>query len=290
VFDERAPDLAYAPVEGGRLAVRTWPGPGPDAPILLFSHANGFHGLCYRRIFERLADVCEVRAIDLRGHGLSEAEADPRRLRGFGRFGEDVAAVAAASPEGRRVVLAGHSLGGTASILAGAALAGRIARVAAVDPVLLEPLYYRLARAPLIAAIGRNNPLAKAARARRAAFPSKAAALENYASKRLFATWEPGVLADYVDGAFDETDDGVRLRCAPEWEAAIFGAQGTWPYGAVGALGERLCVLKAGRGSTVRAPGRLEAAGARIETTQAGHLAPMETPAAVAAWLGRLVA
>jgi non-heme chloroperoxidase len=100
-------------IEGGaslKLHVRDF---GPeDAPPILLLHGWSQHHLCWTKQFESaLADEFRLIAIDLRGHGQSEAPRDPEAYTTGKLWADDVAAVISslqlASP-----ILVGWSYGG----------------------------------------------------------------------------------------------------------------------------------------------------------------------------------
>ncbi|MYM54132.1 alpha/beta hydrolase [Thalassovita mangrovi] len=96
--------------DGFGLSVRHV-GQGGDKPLLVLVHGSGWHGAQFDALAPQLADVAEVLAPDLRGHG-----AEPER-RGdvdyIGQFEDDLAdLIRATAQPGQKVVLAGHSSGG----------------------------------------------------------------------------------------------------------------------------------------------------------------------------------
>jgi len=67
--------------------------------------------------------------------------------------------------------------------------------------------------------------LVRGARRRRELWSDRGEARTSYSSKKVFASWDPGVLDDYLDaGMVDLPQGGVRLRYPREWEARIFSA------------------------------------------------------------------
>ena len=103
--------LLSVPLRDGFAAqVRHLPGP-EGAPLLVLVHGSGWDGGQFDAIAPELAEVAEVIAPDLRGHG-----ARPGR-RGdvdyIGQFEDDLAdLIAAFAKPDQRVVMAGHSSGG----------------------------------------------------------------------------------------------------------------------------------------------------------------------------------
>src|ERR1700710_1513951 len=104
------------PTRGGAMAALEF---GPqDRPVdIIFSHANGFNGRTYRTILRPLGATLRILALDLRGHGASTLPAVIEGRQGWLDFREDLLALLAAACEAP-AVLAGHSMGGTSSLLA----------------------------------------------------------------------------------------------------------------------------------------------------------------------------
>ena len=250
---------------------------GPqDRPVdLVFSHANGFNALTYRTILAPLAATLRIFAIDLRGHGASTLPAEPARHGGWHMFRDDLLAFLDAVAEGP-VALAGHSMGGTSSLLAAAHRPGQVTALGLIDPVVFD--------AALRSDGTGESPLVQGARRRRAAFPSKAAAYEGYLGRGAFRTWRPEQLADYVEAGFRETSPGeVTLACAPDWEAANFATHNYDPFAAFRETRCPVRILKAEEGSTTRLEGHeselLESGRITIETVPGTtHFLPMERP------------
>ncbi|HET6971267.1 MAG TPA: alpha/beta hydrolase [Phenylobacterium sp.] len=261
---------------------------GPDdRPVdIVFSHANGFNARTYRSILAPLGAELRILALDLRGHGASTLPAVVEGRAGWPEFRDDLLALLAAVTD-RPVILAGHSMGGTSSLLAAAADTSRVRALVLFDPVLFDG-----ARAGEVQG---DNMLAAGAERRRARFPSKAAAVEAYTGRGAFRTWRPEQLADYVEGGFRETGEGdVTLACAPAWEASNFRTHNYDPWAAFHAAPCPIRMLRAEIGSTARIEGHeAELAGLDQVSMEVipgtSHFLPMERPDVVRAELTRAV-
>jgi pimeloyl-ACP methyl ester carboxylesterase len=271
---------------GGDMAVLDL---GPEGrPVdIVFSHANGFNGRTYRSILEPLAGTLRILALDLRGHGATTLPAVIEGREGWREFRDDLLALLAAATDGP-VVLAGHSMGGTASLLAAAAERGRVKALALFDPVLFATAG-RSEDDPLIA----ESPLVQGALRRRATFESRQAAFEAYKGRGAFRTWSDAQLADYVAAGFRETADGVTLTCSPQWEASNFRSHNYDPWAALLETRCPIHILRAEVASTARLDdelGRLTADGrVRVDTIPGTtHFLPMERPELVQATLRSL--
>ncbi|MBS0361919.1 MAG: alpha/beta hydrolase [Proteobacteria bacterium] len=263
---------------------------GPtDRPIdIVFSHANGFNARTYRTILAPLAADLRALAIDLRGHGATSLPTVIEGRDGWMEFRDDLLALLAQACEAP-VVLGGHSMGGTSSLLAAAAEPGRVRALALFDPVIFEP--------PPAGTPMADSPLVAGALRRRASFPSKTAAFEAYQGRGAFRTWSGEQLADYVEAGFRDAGDGeVTLACAPAWEASNFRTHNYDPWAAFRDSRCPIRILRAAEASTFRLEGHeadLAATGGRIEVeTLPGttHFLPMERPERVRETLRACVA
>jgi pimeloyl-ACP methyl ester carboxylesterase len=279
------------PGRGGSMAVLDL-GPQGRPVDIVFSHANGFNGRTYRTILEPLAATLRILAPDLRGHGATTLPAVIEGRDGWSEFRDDLLALLAAATDGP-VVLAGHSMGGTSSLLAAAAEPQRVKALALFDPVVMpaEALVGRSEDNPGIA----ESPLVQGALRRRATFDSHQAAFEAYKGRGAFRTWSDAQLADYVAAGFRETADGVTLTCAPEWEASNFRSHNYDPWAAFRETRCPIRILRAEIASTARVEDDLEALTAdgriRVDTIPGTtHFLPMERPDLVQATLRSLSA
>lgn len=280
--------FAALPSRGGEMAYLDF-GPAGRPADVVFSHANGFNARTYRTILEPLAGELRILAIDLRGHGASRLPTVIEGRDGWAEFRDDLLAFLAAATEGP-VVLAGHSMGGTSSLLVAAAEPARVKSLALFDPVIMAEA--ALANPDSIA----ESPLVQGALRRRATFPSKPAAAEAYAGRGAFRTWSPAQIADYVEAGFRETPTGeVTLTCTPEWEASNFRTHNYDPWGAFAASRCPIDIRRAEIASTCRIEGQAAALARegriRIETVPGtSHFLPMERPDVVQAALRKAVA
>ncbi|RYY84771.1 MAG: alpha/beta hydrolase, partial [Comamonadaceae bacterium] len=177
-------------------------------------------------------------------------------------------------------VLSGHSMGGTASVLAAAALHAQGAAVPALvlfDPVLVPLTPQEAGDADWVAP--EHSPLVRGALRRNDRFDSPEAALASYRGRGAFKTWPESVIADYlVDGLQPQPEGGWRLSCAPAWEAANFiRAYRSGLAAAIAAQSGPMDVLRADIEPTCRwtdwpAPARVHS------VPGSTHFLPMEFP------------
>ncbi len=271
-------------VEGGALSVLHIP--RDNAPRLFFAHANGFNAATYRQFLKPLSQHFEIIAPDTRGHGLSQMPLDMDGLGDWFVFGRDLATVGEALDK-RPTFFVGHSMGAVCGLLAAGLFDLQIDGIALIEPVFMPSWFYAVPHIPGGAYIYKFNPMSAGAKRRREYWDSREDVLERYRGKRLFADWAPGVLEDYLETGTLDAEDQVRLACSPLWEAAIFAAQGHNPWTALRKLDHSVPILRStAKGSTVYPVWRLQRqSNVRLETTNAGHLAPMEEPQACADWV-----
>ena len=190
------------------------------APPLLFSHATGFHARCYAPIAAQVGDRFHSVGLDFRGHGATAAPA--AWPVDWSRFGDDaLAAARAVAPDGGLVAF-GHSMGGSALLMAAHREPGLFERL-----VLFEPIAHDPARPVLGATDMRELPIVAGARRRRRTFASRDDAYDNFRTKPPLSLMVPEALRNYVDHGLRDTVDAdgvnaVELCCSPELEAGIF--------------------------------------------------------------------
>jgi pimeloyl-ACP methyl ester carboxylesterase len=283
----RDPRRRFIPIASragaGEMAVLEF---GPtDRPVdVVFVHANGFNGQTYRALLAPLSAGLRVLAVDQRGHGSSRLAADPDHRRDWLDLRDDLLALLIALDQGP-VVLAGHSMGGTVSLLTAAEAPEATRGLVLLDPVIMPRAMALYAHLPWTSgALWKRMPIVQAALRRRAVFDSREAAFVAYRGRGAFKTWPETMLADYVGGGFRDRDDGtVELACAPAWEASNYSAQAHDPWRAMARLRCPARILRAERGSTCRVGDGAALTRRnpliRVETVAgASHFLPMERP------------
>jgi pimeloyl-ACP methyl ester carboxylesterase len=255
---------------------------GGKGPPLVMSHAAGFHGLVFAPLAAELAGDHRCVSFDGRGHG--DTELPPGVELDWPGLAADLLATVDGLGLGRPFAF-GHSSGATVALLAEQARPGTFRAVYCFEPVIIP------AEPPL----GRDegNRLASAARRRRAAFPSRDDAVRHYASKPPLHSLTPEARAAYVAHGFADVPasegGGVRLKCRPEVEAAVY--ETATAHDAYARLPEIACPVMVATGSlsegflTEQAgvhAGRMQQ-GHREVVEGVGHFGPLERPDVVAA-------
>lgn len=283
----------------GRFAALVWDGAttgaGAAAPWLHFAHATGMHGPLYAGLLAPLADRFRIVASDARGHGRT-ALIDPSPPPGdrveWENFAADTLALMDAVAPDAPWLLAGHSMGGSASLLAAVAQPHRVAGLVLIDPPMIP---FAMAREALAAGVVMPNPMADAAGKRRAEYPDVASARERWRGRGVFAGWEDADLDAYLADALQVVDGGVTLACTPAWEAATFRGVSHRIEGALAALDRPFALVASDIGSTVRdeefgifAAHRRCVSAERLPGTT--HFVPLQRGDAVRAAIARVAA
>ncbi len=246
---------------------------GAHGHTLLISHATGFHAHCYRPMATALGRSARSVGFDYRGHGDTP---HPPGMVDWRANADDCLAVARhlADQAGGPVTGFGHSMGGACLLLAAAREPALFDRIAVFEPIVPPPG----------AVAAADNPMAGAARRRRASFPTVEAALDNYASKPPLNRFRADALHAYVHHGVRPSPDGVTLKCTPEIEAATFeAAAGNGVSDILGTIGLPVVVL-AGRLDGTPPPAFAEgvAAGLRagrfVRLDEFDHFGPMTDP------------
>jgi pimeloyl-ACP methyl ester carboxylesterase len=257
------------------------PDPGPGSPILMMSHATGFHGRCFEPMAAILADRFWCWAPDYRGHGATDAPTDIDLV--WEHYGDDATAVAkalTALDPSRAVIGVGHSMGGACLLMVAHREPGLLS-----GSVLFEPIVFP----PHGASDPKDNPLVAGARRRRRHFDSLEEAEANYGAKRPMSTFAPEALRAYVAGGLrPDPEGGFVLACEPEHEARTFETGGTHRTWEVLEEITTPAWVVAGRLDAAQ-PSRLAAdiaarlpAGSYVQMDDLDHFGPMTHPERIA--------
>ena len=226
----------------------------PKRPVdMVFVHATGFNAMTYRSLLAPLAGPYRIWAVDLRGHGRSTLPTPPGWKRSWHDHRDDLVALLDAI-DGPPVVLAGHSMGATSSLLAAAERPDRVRALALLDPVIWNRLAVVALNMPLLRRSARKIPLARNAAKRRSRFDNAEAAFQAYRGRGAFKGWPDAMLHDYLTDGLAPDIDGVSLTCVPEWEAANYAAQAHNPWLALARVHCPVRILKAETHSTCFVP------------------------------------
>jgi pimeloyl-ACP methyl ester carboxylesterase len=233
----------------GRVSFLEWKGPA-NAPLLVFAHANGFNANTYRGLLSPLAQRFRVIAFDMRGHGQTTLPTDTKVIAGWRVYRDDLMELLQ-HLAGPKLLLAGHSLGASASLMAASMHPEGIRAAVLIEPVL--PPFALAFRGLAARCLGREEtmlPRVRPARRRRRQFESREQAISGFSGRGAFKSWPDETIADYIEGGTEPFEGGYRLSCAPDWEAANFSV---FPFGLASLAGRvtvPLTVLQASQHSS----------------------------------------
>ena len=266
--------LRLPSTDGVMLAVHDL---GGDGPALLMAHATGFCAPVLAPLAALLADRFHCWAYDARGHGdtVTPAGLDWN----WSSFADDALAVVDGLGLERPYGF-GHSAGGAALLDAEARRPGTFRALWCYEPIVWPEITEELKAS--------RRPLVSGALKRRDRFPSRQEAYDNFASKPPLESLDARALRAYVDCGFAPDSEGVRLKCAPFVEAAIY-RQGLAHDGFT-RLHQVACPVTVGWGERSMAMDRsvpeaqvAELPDARLLTfPELGHFGPLEGLASVA--------
>ena len=266
--------LRLPSTDGVQVAVHDLGGEGPS---LLMAHATGFCGPVLAPLAAYLTSRFHCWAYDARGHGDTTS---PAGLDwNWPSFADDVLAVV----DGLRLERPygfGHSSGGTAMLDAEARRPGTFAALWCFEPIVWPQVTGALADS--------RKPLISGALKRRDRFASREEAYENFSSKPPLESLDAKALRAYVDCGFAGDREGVRLKCPPFVEAAIY-RQGLVHDGfsRLGRVGCPVTVARGGRSVAVepevsRAQVDALPDATLVELPNLGHFGPLEDLGGVA--------
>ena len=123
----------------------------------------------------------------------------------------------------RKILLGGHSIGGSLSLMVSKYIEEKIAGLILADPVVINYHYQYLTK--YLSPFGYDSStlkLTKQALRKRDRWDSFETVLKSYTNRGIFTTWKAGFLKDYLLGGTKKDKNGVYLSCNPKIEAASF--------------------------------------------------------------------
>lgn len=211
-----------------KLHYQEW-GDRAAEPLVLL-HGSGMHGGVWGPYAASLGERYRVIAVDQRGHGDSPKPAEARDYH-WVELAADLLALLDELDIGAPYVV-GHSMGGAVTLLAEMARPGSIGRALLIDPIIMEESYYEGEHTL------ESDRLSAMTLKRRSRWASEREAIEGFAGKPPFATWEPEVLRAYVEGGTEsDGEGGIRLKAPPAVEALTYlGSHAFNPWAGFGGV------------------------------------------------------
>lgn len=232
------PTASTAHVRGFALRVWERAAIGEPSRTAVLLHATGFHSRTWDDVVQLLPPDWRVFAIDMRGHGASEAPATKEQTS-WREMAADLVAWLELQ-ELQDVVAVGHSMGGCVCVLAAAETA-RIESLALIDPVLIQPEGPMPPTSP--------TGLSEGARKRRKIWSSPSEMADSLSGRGAFTHWPREAVERYVRYGLKPTATlgEWELACDPEVEAWCFEfAPTTDPWPEMARTAQPVMILRAG--------------------------------------------
>ena len=292
-----SPQAALVTPDGARLALFRLTRAGTEAPALLWGHANGFAAASYRALLKELAESFDVWAWDARAHGASAAPVQfpPRTAMSLERLAADASVVCneVRRQTGQVPYVAAHSFSGIALLLAGGGNPPWRGATLFEPPLVtaetfLDPGIRREVRDKVAATLRRRR-----------AWASPGALFNRLRPDPAYKRVEDKRLQDHAKALLAASQEGLcALRCAPEYEAAVYEAVfDTAPFERLQSLTRRVHFVASDATPSlprfwprdVQPVAAARARGTWERLPGSTHLLPLEMPASCAAIVRRQV-
>jgi pimeloyl-ACP methyl ester carboxylesterase len=255
---------------------------GGEGPELHFAHANAYTPGAYWPFLSHLTDNFHV--LGLKQRPLWPGQ-PPRQLNDWSLFADDlIAFLDQQALQG--VIGVGHSLGAVATMMAAVRRPELFRVLVLIEPVFLAPAVLEMARQYPEQAF--EIPLVRIARKRRDRWPTRAEAFAHFRQKKVFSRLSDEALWSYVNHALCDDADGQVTLCFPAiWEAQIYGTPPTDVWQLLPQLSQPTLAMRATETDTLLSPAwtlwqEIQPDATFVEVPSAGHLLPLEYPAATA--------
>ena len=202
-------------------------GRSKNNPIIFF-HATGLNAATYLNLLTKIYDNFDgersIYAFDQRGHGLSEAEADHKKLKSWRQFSKE--AISFLNALGHESFeLMGHSMGGIVAAEIASQLKLKVNNLIMLEPVLYyapkEVIKLKLKKFLQFSDFSASNK-SSGARQRRNNFSSFDEAVEHFTGRAMFISWPEESIKSYLKGGLVKREGSFFLSCDPAWEAKTF--------------------------------------------------------------------
>ena len=203
---------------------------------IFFFHATGFNAETYapfiNSLHEQLNEDYSIYALDQRGHGLTNASAEPSELKSWKTYfmdGKDFVNQFSAQEN----IIMGHSMGGVVASNISYKLQDNVKKIVLIDPVIQpESLKIKLPIPNFLRAVffllksffskSRATEMISNARKRRSEFLDQEEIFKHYFGRGAFKDWPEEFLRSYIKGGTKTIGQKINLSCHPEWESKTF--------------------------------------------------------------------
>ena len=176
-------------------------------------------------MLRKLADRFNVYAWDAPGYGMTDKGTFYDEINPVLGYSYDLKAliIELYKKHTRKILLGGHSIGGSLSLMVSKYLEEKISGLILADPGVISYHYQYLTK--YLSPFGYDSStlkLTKQALRKRDRWDSFETVLKSYTNRGIFTTWKAGFLKDYLLGGTKKDKNGVYLSCNPKIEAASF--------------------------------------------------------------------
>ena len=194
-------------------------------PVIHFVHGNGYCGLVYEEMLRPLIEHYDLFISDIQGHGESDVGG---HFRGWNKNAELCVEVWSHYQQklwpNVPAIAMGHSFGAVLSSLMMTNHPTLFTRGLLLDPVFLNRALMRIAVLSEPLGLLNFTSLARRSKSRRSEWPDRQDAFNYFHQRGMFKGWEDACLWSYVNHALKETTTGIKLKCPPRRESAIFAS------------------------------------------------------------------
>mgnify|MGYP003804861259 CR=1 FL=1 len=257
-----------------------------EGELIHLAHANGFSSGVYKPIFDDLRKDFTIAGMNICGQcHCSANKCDGKKmLKSWHALAHELGDLIAAVSGGKRIVAAGHSIGGIATMLCAVERPELFKKIILLDPVLVDLKSIRLFRLAKLFGMMNNSPLAVRARKRKNGWDSREEAVEYFRARPLFAGWADESLQAYGEyGLFENSEGRFELSCPPEVEARGFSTYPTSVWNRLRKLRVPVLLVRGGSSDTFSTASRdlflkILPGADYLELDGLGHLFPMQAP------------
>ncbi len=257
----------------------TW-GDANDQPPIYFAHANGYPPGSYQSIIDALSTDHQV--VSYLQRPLWQPAPDVMSIQSWHELADDVIQFFDQNHM-KNVVAVGHSLGSVTAFMAAQKRPDLIKALVMIEPVALPWIFCWLTQV-FPGLVRQRVSIIRKALKRPNQFTDLAAAFDFHRKPRVFGRISDENLWHYIRAGVVQQGENYRLAYPREWEARIY-ATATYFRGQL--IHSKLPVLglRGGHSDTVDAKfwrrWQRNDNHQHIEFPEAGHLLPLENPAAV---------
>lgn len=209
----------------GKISILHFPCYNKTSPVIHWAHANGFNALTYKKLLTNLSKYFHVYAWDACGHGKTNLQVNLKK-NFYDTCSEDLKNILTFIHEKhqKKIICAGHSFGGTLSLIASSKNPSIISKILLADPVIFTHKIRYLSKIARFLKLKnpKNIYLSKNALNRKYIWDSEEEIINSYKNKSFFENWEINCIKNYISDGIIKNNNEIKLSCSPKLESKIF--------------------------------------------------------------------